>query len=528
MHDINHSDRIIEILDRILPDSLKQELNGYEIFFLASAAYLHDIGMINFPELPIPSNLSNAKAISTYIREQHHIRSEVFITAAFMDLRIEDIHQAKIIGRISRGHRKENLQDKDLFESDRVYKGAAINVQLLAALLRLGDTLDISFERTPIVLYEHLPVIDPVSMDEWKKHLSISGVVPLPDDPLTLKSNATCSSPKIHRLLKRIEKDTNDQLDYLPSFLHQYRQYAKELPRKFYILITAEGYQAFDFKFSLQENEITKLLMGDKLYQSKDESIRELLKNSVDACRARKEKLKKVGLSYSPIILIEEFSDGKLSIKDNGIGMNEDIIERYFTKIGTSFYNSSEFSDNYTFTPVSELGIGFLSSFMIAEKIIVETKTDSDPAVVIDIDNVSDFFIVHKSPAQETGTTITLILKRNLDINFENAIKQYARHIEFPIEFKKFDQKNTVQILDTGYKLTVLRKLPELLSESLAESLTFYKKSIKEDSLEGIIGLMALVLMNFKPHSDMPFYSSYIALLIWKQETPELFQMRVF
>ena len=46
IHCIEHSEKVIEKLDLIIPDSLKEELNEYEIFFLLASAYLHDIGMI--------------------------------------------------------------------------------------------------------------------------------------------------------------------------------------------------------------------------------------------------------------------------------------------------------------------------------------------------------------------------------------------------------------------------------------------------------------------------------------------------
>lgn len=482
MPDIGHSERILEILEHILPEDLKNELNGHELFFLASASYCHDIGMINFPSLPIPENLKkDAKSIASYIRENHHTRSEAYITSNFKDLRIDDNHQASIIARIARGHRKEDLHDTKLFEPNRVYKGSAINVQLLTALIRLGDTLDITFERAPIVVYEHLPLKDPLSMDEWKKHLSISGVVRLPDDPLTIKSDAICYSPKIHRLLRKIEKDTNDQLDNLPDFLHYYRQFSKDLPRKFCLEITTEGYQAYDFRFSLEESQITDLLKGYALYKSHDESIRELLKNAVDACRSRMEQFEKTKSrqSYSPIIMIEEFSDGKLSIQDNGIGMNVDRIERYFTKLGRSFYNSPEFSENYTFTPLSELGIGFLSSFMVADKIVVETKTKVDPPIIMEIEDIPDFFTVRKGKAEEPGTCIKLFLKKGVNISFEDVLKRYAQHIEFPIEFSKFDRKGIVKITDKGFK-----------HKHFARNSNLYTITIKEHFLEGIIDFL--------------------------------------
>ena len=478
MHDISHSDRILEILGRVLPDGLKKELNCYELFFLAAAAYCHDMGMVNFSSLYIPENLKETKLIAAYIRDNHHNRSETYLAANFKGLHIDDNHQASIIGRIARGHRRENLGDQKLFESNRVYKGFAINVQLLAALIRLGDTLDITFERAPIVVFEHLPIKDPMSIDEWRKSLSVSGVVRLPDDPLVIKSDATCSSPKIHRLLKRIERDTNDQLDNLPDFLHVYRRFSKDLPRKFYLEITTEGYEAHDLRFSIEESQITNLLKGYALYKSPSESIRELVKNSVDACRARKEQIRKTrGKNcYSPIVVVEETSDGLLSIQDNGIGMNLDTIERYFTKLGRSFYASSEFSENYTFTPLSELGIGFLSSFMIADKVVVETKTNVDPPILMEIDDVADFFTVRKGKLEEPGTCVTLSLKEGFDISLEDALKHYARHIEFPIKFSAFDRKGELTITDQGFK-----------PKGRSRTLNPYTITVNEPFLEGII-----------------------------------------
>ena len=97
--------------------------------------------------------------------------------------------------------------------------------------------------------------------------------------------------------------------------------------------IESEGYKAYDFKFSLQEKEIVKLLMGEKLYKRKEESIRELLKNSVDGCRLREKLLERYGLKYDPEIVFELTSDkDRIIVTDNGVGMDEDIIERYFTK----------------------------------------------------------------------------------------------------------------------------------------------------------------------------------------------------
>ena len=170
-HDIEHSERVIDYLDLIIPDSLKKELDTYEIFFLLASAYLHDIGMIRFPE--------DEDTDSELIREMHHLRSEKFIVENYKDLSIEDEHQARIIGKICRGHRKEDLRS---FRIETYKIGHTINVPLLAALLRIADELDITFERAPFVIYEHIPPKDQISKEEWE---SIYQLVVLINTPKT-------------------------------------------------------------------------------------------------------------------------------------------------------------------------------------------------------------------------------------------------------------------------------------------------------------------------------------------------------
>jgi HSP90 family molecular chaperone len=239
-------------------------------------------------------------------------------------------------------------------------------------------------------------------------------------------------------MLKAIEKKINLQLEGLHYYLHHYRKFSKDLPWKFILRITVSGYKYYDFKFSLKQNEILKLLIGEGLYERKEESIRELLKNCVDTCRLNSIKLKKEGSddSYHPRIFFELTpSRDKLSVSDNGIGMDEYIIDNYFTKIGKSFYRSPDFlEENYNFSPLSELGIGFLSSFLIADEVNIETKTiESDP-LEMDIDDISDYFLVKSGNQRHHGTKITLHLKDEVkEIFLKEELEHFARHIEIPI-----------------------------------------------------------------------------------------------
>ncbi|KUK72686.1 ATP-binding protein [Methanobacterium sp. 42_16] len=435
-HDIKHSELVITRLDTIISDNLKEELDEYEIFFLLCSAYLHDVGM------------ANLKRIKDYhgdnvdiIRENHHKRTCLFVKDYFGEVGLQDDIQGYFIGKICLGHRKEDLHDTNLFPPIYPYKEHKINIPLLASLLRVADELDITFERTPRLIYDNFDINNEKSKAEWKRHLQVFGVTATGNNSF-IQCNARCKDPNIHRTLKRLELKINDQLTELPDHMHEHHAFTKELPRKFKMEIENEGYEYHNFKFSVDNKAILELLMGENLYKSKDECIRELLKNSIDACRFRQETIK---ISYKPEITFELTSNNeKLVVTDNGMGMDKVIIEEYLTKIGRSFYSSENvLNHELGFHPLNELGIGFLSCFMIANKIIIDTKTETNDPLNIEIDDTSDYFIVRKSKKESTGTDIILFLKENIKgtLNLEKIIENYARYLEFPIYINSHDNQ---------------------------------------------------------------------------------------
>ncbi|MEA4957217.1 Chaperone protein HtpG [bioreactor metagenome] len=440
-HDIKHSEIVITRLNTIVSDTLKKELNEYEIFFLLCSAYLHDVGMANLKHIGDKWGEN-----PDTIRENHHKRSCIFIRDFYEKIGLDDPHQGKNIGKICLGHRKENLHDINLFPPRKAYKNYKINIPLLASLLRIADELDITFERTPKLFHDNFNINNKKSKEEWEKHLSIEGVISIHNNSF-IQCDATCEDYKIHRILKKLEEKVNGQLEDLPSHMHDYSEFIKELPRTFSMEIENIGYKDYNFKFSLDNKSIFDLLVGKHLYKSEYECIRELLKNSVDACRFRQISKN----SFKPKITFElTESNEKLIVSDNGMGMDEFIIEKYFTKIGRSFYRSKEFYNNeLDFDPLNELGIGFLSCFMISDNIVIDTKVDKGNPLKIEIDKKADYFLVRDSDMQSTGTKITLNLKEDIkkDIDLEAIIRKYARHLEYSIDLiipnhKKIEIKN--------------------------------------------------------------------------------------
>ena len=166
-HGIDHSKEIIEYLGKILQDH-PDLLNEYERFVLLASAYLHDIGM-QFPEYAgLPK-----KAVNEYtdeelekIRENHHIASAEIIEkiASGSDpelsklipvLMSEDCKNfVKFIAKVSKYHRKLDIEDLE----ETSVLGETIRLPLLAALLRLADTLDRTFQRVIIARLKQVDI----------------------------------------------------------------------------------------------------------------------------------------------------------------------------------------------------------------------------------------------------------------------------------------------------------------------------------------------------------------------------------
>ncbi len=387
-HDINHKARVLKYLNKIIPASFLKCLNEYEIFFLISAVYLHDIGMAPLFEL-YGTNLTEDDLDN--IRKNHHIKTEEYIIRNPGKLCISDEpinldgHATHIIGRICRGHRQEPLEDPDLYDSQFNHHDSIINIPLLSLLLRIADELDLTSERSPEILMNNIPPSQKESLQHWEELRVVAGlnvaIDEITDDYYLTGTAERCPSINIHTRLLNHQDKINKELDRLPLFLRRYdRKSKKSFPRDLRLKIVPHGYVNLPLKLRPSPN-VLQLLVGEMVYGDSDAAIRELLKNSIDACKLLQENKIEEHSTYFPEIKVDVSTDkDKLTISDNGIGMDDYDLDFYFTSVRNSLYKSKGFlSANHTFNPLSELGIGFIASFMISDKIEVHTKKMAKP-----------------------------------------------------------------------------------------------------------------------------------------------------
>ncbi len=199
--------------------------------------------------------------------------------------------------------------------------------------------------------------------------------------------------------------------------------------------------------FQTEVSQLLKLIIHS-LYSHKEIFLRELISNSSDAL----DKLRYLTLtkddfksfSFDPKVSIE-FQDGDeptLTITDTGIGMskkelqdNLGTIARSGTKNFLSKLSGDAKKDSQL---IGQFGVGFYSSFMVADRVEVATKKAGNKESWKWVSDGESGFEIKKDVKKDNGTSITLYLNEEgkefaSRWKIESLIKKYSDHIDFPI-----------------------------------------------------------------------------------------------
>ncbi|GJL71800.1 MAG: chaperone protein HtpG [Nitrosomonas sp.] len=194
-------------------------------------------------------------------------------------------------------------------------------------------------------------------------------------------------------------------------------------------------------------------LMIHSLYSNKEIFLRELISNASDAA----DKLRFEGLTDSA--LYESDSDLKIqvscdaaartiTVSDNGIGMSrQEVIDHIGTiaKSGTrEFFNSLTGDQVKDAHLIGQFGVGFYSSFIVAEKVTLITRRAGltpEHGVCWESSGEGEYTLETVNKEQR-GTEITLHLREEEDellngMRLRSIIRKYSDHITLPIVMKK-------------------------------------------------------------------------------------------
>ncbi len=242
-------------------------------------------------------------------------------------------------------------------------------------------------------------------------------------------------------------------------------------------------------------------LMINSIYTNKEIFLRELISNASDAIdklyyKSLTDKKIKVNKKDLCIKLDTDKDRNLLIISDNGIGMDKEELENNLGMIAKS--GSLQFKEENDkkkdVSIIGQFGVGFYSSFMVANSVEVISKKYGEEKAYKWTSKGAEGYNITECEKEEYGTTIILNIKDSSDeynydefldsYTIESLVKKYSDYIRYPI------------------KMNVTRR--ELKKGSDSE----YEDVVKEETLNSMIPLWKKDKKKIKKEEYNSFYQS--------------------
>ena len=316
---------------------------------LTLAVYFHDLGMVvtkeeynnrdKSPFLEYKSKILREKEKLEYVefveqdnsdtflyqefvRENHARRVKQWINEEFDDEFVDNTIMKIIqeilkpldpmfkadLAMICESHHKDDIDDFSKYYVDKAYgrnKEEKVNLNYIAVILRVADLLHITRDRTPSITRRIINVSNPVSVIEWEKQRAVRAV------------KAKCKRDEDNNVDPYLDKDTieitavfegaetanayfglSSYLQYVRKELQQCKKIVEKSQKSEGALnylfpwkdidesrITVKGFEPKKLQFTIEQENILKLLVGHTLYNDSSVVVRELVQNAIDAVR---------------------------------------------------------------------------------------------------------------------------------------------------------------------------------------------------------------------------------------------------
>ncbi len=301
---------------------------------------------------------------------------------------------------------------------------------------------------------------------------------------------------------------------------------------------TAAGRETLGFQTEVRQ--LLKLMIHS-LYSNKEIFLRELISNASDAA----DKLRFEALA-SPELLSED-AELKIRIKsdkdqntitiiDNGIGMSRDeLVEQLGTiaRSGTAEFLQQMTGDEQKDAQlIGQFGVGFYSAFIVADKVVVETRRaglNADSGVRWASDGEGEFTIENIERV-ERGTAVTLHLKKAESefaepFRIESLIRKYSDHIAFPVTLAGTEDDAEPKLVNAATALWT-RSRSDLADDEYKE---FYKH-LSHDFADPLIWSHNRV-EGKREYTSLLYIPASAPFDLWNRDAPrglKLYVQRVF
>lgn len=426
--------------------------------------------------------------LAEFIRRAHHLRAADIMAqhqGTLGRFAFDDPMLLRTISDVCVAHglRQHELEDRERYPEECDIRADRVNVRFLAILLRLGDLLDMSCDRACPLLLNPASPVPSESLAHWSQYQRI---VRRLTSPQRIEIRAECLTQEEHRVLQDWCQWLVTEVKDARTLMSHARRHSDWLapdaelsgPGATIHIKPASGAKYFpsEWRFELDNEVVFGLLIRD-VYDSKNVFIRELLQNALDANRCQMyldlthdgqqppEHPTQVGeehrLRYPIRVSIatrprfNELSGAQedkqfVVVEDCGIGMDNEIIQKYFLQVGRSFYVTDEFQRNFRFVPTSRFGIGFLTVFAVSDRVVVETFKPTSPRrdgpIRLTLTGPRNYLLTERADRRTTGTRIEVILKQKMEQGeLTDLVTGWCRRVEFPIIVDDLGKTSTVR-----------------------------------------------------------------------------------
>lgn len=405
----------------------------------------------------------------------------------------------------------------------------------IAALLRLGDLLDIDNNRFDVVQLKYYGKIEELSRIHKEKHESITHINYEPDK-IEIKSESDelevcrCANDWFFWLEDEVKNLILHWAEIAPKCLNGCTLSVPktEVYYKGKLFSDAESHQ-----FVINKNLLIDLVIGRNLYKSALDFIREYIQNSFDALKMKfwmemnddadffliheeyiSEWKNKGVKSVNPFYFKKEAFDRlrieiecdkkidkdknlfiKISISDRGIGIDKECIQS-ISNIGSSWDKRKNYREQLEMMPewlkpTGGFGIGIQSGFMVSDKVVIKTKCEKEQEgrrITLHSSAKSGKIEVREEGKAHHGTSISV------EIPYSWFLDENNYHV--------YDLYKDIQVNDYFSADEILEAVNRILFEyviNIAQNSIFpiyvYRKGFKPE-----------VIQNELPYGKQPYY----------------------
>lgn len=549
-HDSSHSVSILETIELVIGDERIVKLSRGDLWLLLESAYSHDIGMAltgeelynlwsnpDFKEyllFCLASKDTDLKKAANYYQKMDDLLRNRISRSKREDGKQDDIFEEcwpnKIVeyvrwlvsDYIRRQHSKRNAkvrervvaQDnsevpKRLYEivtlvsklhtfdgydaiMERLrYREKGIGAELIyprftAAMLRLGDVLDVENNRFSLYSVEHMSQMPEESSTHMLKHEAISHIIITPEEiQVEAESDqievCQCAQDWFHLIEREVQDLIYSWNEIAPPLLRGCT--LKRSQCYVYLLDSNNKKHAYHLerqrRFEVDKEKLTDLLAGANFYSYRMDFIREYLQNAMDATRIQlweditqgmcgdeimkkaKERVlqpfdipKEIYDRYEVKLGVDnipgDFENLLITVEDRGIGMEKECVD-VISIIGTGWRGRRKYDRVIQemprwMRPTGGFGIGIQAAFMVTSSVVIMTQTENEPIgrkITLNAPKSGGEITTEEYQLGHHGTKIELKVPIDIFLRWNSEIAQNAKnkiifdHVD--LEMQKID-----------------------------------------------------------------------------------------